>query len=494
MWRRFSTVFNPEARLRELKKHILRLYKHIHPDRLGRFPQERKVNEHSFQVLQSAIDRHFDRFQARANTPPEAPKSSKELIFYAHQVKSRHDCGTNELTKAVISLHESRLGHALASLFDELGLEPPPKSVLPVTGIDRDGVEFMSLRELVKYARQVEMESIQTRGQEAATAAQRAVDEEVLVTRLALQRSRGFTIVLGTGLPVKLERLFRRLNRTVRKLQEVDLRTVVIELDGGFHVEVNTNGSFPFVSLGACASEDTWIETLRSEEIRTAARASQRLVTELHGLEAALAGALGVRLVMHNIHLVDGADWESGSDVRQTKGNNLEALLSGTESLEAYRNLLQSFIKSIEKETVPMFVHEARSLALMFTDGHGFQIDLEQGVLRIGINDDQRKIAATLRAHGQYVSREYEMKKLHAEKEEKRLSNVRRSLGIPSLRRLQEVSDREWHTALTELRADASKLRGVLDGTPLVIGTRARMLTDTGEIEIPFDYRQWLPI
>ncbi|CAN8062966.1 unnamed protein product [Agarophyton chilense] len=492
MWRRFSTNINPGVRLRELKKHVFRLYKHIHPDRLGRFPEERKVNEQSFQVLKSAIDRHFDRAEAQSSVPPEAPKESHQLIFYAHRVDTGYQSDMKGLTKAIVSLHESRLGQALASLFKELGLDPPPESILPGAGIHFDSANFSSLTELVKHARRVEMESILHKNQDVANATQKAADE-VLVTRLALQRSKGLTIVLGTGLPAKLEKLFRRLSRIARQLQDVDLRTLVIELDGGFHVKVHTNGYFPFLVLGACASDETWLRTLKSEEIRSAVTASQGLVSELHDLETELARALGVRLVMHNITLIEGTDWKSLNDASRVKGQNLSALISGSKSLETYHSLLQSFVESIRKEYVPILVG-ARALALMFTEGHGFRIDTQQGVLQVGINDDQRTIAETLRAHGQDISREYEKKKEIAENEEKRLSCLRRTLGIPGLRRLEEVTDEDWNKVLSKLNADSRRLRGVLDGIPLVIGTQARMVVDTGEIEIPFDYDQWLPV
>lgn len=491
MLRTFSSVPNPHAKLRELKRHVLRLYKHIHPDRLGRFPRQRAVNENSFQILQSAIDRHFDRVEARVSTPPPAPQPAQQLTFFAHGSAEKENSDRHNLTKAVIHMHESRLGHALVSLFKELGLEPPPQNILPGTVADVEGMQFSSLRELIKHARQVEMELITKKNQATVNAVQRSIDDEVVVTRLALQRSRGVQIVLGTGLPVKLERLFRRLSRTIRTARNVDLSTSVIELDGGFEVELNTSGAFPFIKLGACASEESWLETLGSKQACTAAKAGQTFALQLREMEAALARTIGVRLVMHDFQLVQGGAWDSKE---QEETDNLDVHLNGSALLRRYQSVLRYCTSSSESDMGVVAIDGVGSLALMFTEGSSFHTDVEQGVLRVGIDDDIDKIMESLKTHGAYVNSMYERKRVHAQNEEKRLSVVRRALGIRSIRRTEEVSGRDWDTVLTKLQSDSSRLRKVFDGTAVVIGTQARLLVDSGEVEIPHDYDQWLPI
>lgn len=478
MWRALSGTASPGNNLRELKRHVLRLYKHIHPDRLGRYPHHRAVNESSFQVLQSAIERHFDRVEARTkNIPPQAPQSPQHLTFFATH--------TDGLKKAVVKFHESRLGHALHSLFEELGLDPPPAEVLP--GGRVQGVAFSSLTELVKHARHIAMMAIKR--QETVAKEAQAMDDEVVVTRLALQRSRGVRVTLGDGLPGegRLVHIFRRLVSILREIRGEDLSSLVVEFDGGFGTNLNTDGVFPWLSLGACASDESWKEVLQSAAVRAACDSSRSYMSGVQLLEAMAAKDLGVRLVMHDISLGDATE---GDAVMRSV---LDALVRGTKVLQVHRETLESLReKGVGGATVK--VPGVSSLVLMLSQTAGTQCDTEEGVLRIGLDQDADTILGILRNEGPRINQQYEQGRLAREAEQKKLTNVKRALGIDSLRRHDHIGDREWHEALSHMREDAGRLRGVLDGIPIVIGTEARILGDSGEIEIPFDFRRAMVI
>lgn len=463
--------------VRELKKHIHRLYKHIHPDKLGRFPEQRAVNEASLQVLQSALDRHFDRISAKiTNIPPQAPLPKQKLTFYVQaSFPSEGISDETSLKKADVAFQESNLAHSIHTLFQSLGLEPPPDSVLPPSGRRQAGaanIEFNSLSQLVRHARQMEMASVKQRHAESASSP--GLDDEVLVTRLALQRSRGISVVFGGGLPAaeKLTGLFRRLNSTLHGI-DVDLRPLVIELDGGFGVQFNDAGAQPWLLLGACASGDAWQDVLRSEQVRVACERCRAAAANLRLAESKAAKVLCVKLVMHNFG-------NSGHDT-------LDRLLRAGKEVALYEELLGRIRCGRTAKS------RAERIVVMVEAGDGVERDVDRGVLKVGMNGGAEGILAAVNEAGGRLNAEFEWEESKRVREMKRVRNVIRALGVGGLRR-GEVSDIEWGAALGHLREDAGRLRGVFDGMSVVVGRQARFLAESGEVEIPFDFYQSIQI
>ncbi|CDF40467.1 unnamed protein product [Chondrus crispus] len=494
-----TSAREPKDIIRELKRHVHRLYKHIHPDRLGQFPQHRKVNEASFQVLQSAIERHFDRVEARTrNIPPQAFQPPKELTFFAKakpkSSKGKHEQNVNDygLHKAVVPFHETNLGHALHSLFESLGLEPPPQNILPGRRpgpLGQEGQRFSSLTELIRHARRVIMSNVQRQQTGNPRTAESDLDDEMLVTRLALQRSRGLYVTLGAGLPpkAKLVVIFRRLARTLSEVRTKYLSNLVVEMDGGFDVTLNTEGAYPWMQLGACASTETWRDSLSSSEVVAACQKSNKHMTRLRELEARVAIKLGIKLVMHNINVLGIENDETKGEAGREDSNHerMERMLRASAALDSYEQLLLSLISS---EVESRQVREQVSVALMIDESDGVQCEAEQGVIRVGLSTGADAVLSALSSHGRGVHERFEQVRCERVAEEKRVANVKRAVGINSLRRAESVSTREWGEALAHMRADAGRLRGVLDGVPVVIGTQARVIVESGEVEVPHDF------
>lgn len=486
MWRRVLSTHasDPKKTIRELKRHVYRLYKHIHPDRLGRFPEHRAVNEASFQVLQAALERHFDRVEARTHDlPPRAHHAPQQLTFFAQPAADKGECRREtDLKKAVVRFHEANIGHGLHTLFRLLGLEPPPLSVLPGknarSGVD--GLEFSSLTQLVRHARRVISTNMETK-QAGSDEADSGLDDEMLVTRLKLQRSRGVVITLGAGLPgrEKLVLIFRRLAATMRQVGHVALDHLVVEIDGGFEVAFHTEGALPWITLGACASGDAWVRALSSEAVCRACEACRRRMERLRMLEAAAAKRLGVKMVLHNIRLVD----EGAGGCKDGTGGNLEKMVDGSEAMLRYERLLEA----LGDGRMGTRSTGTKSVVVMLEPGSGTSVDVSQGVVRMGLSCSEEDVVRTLAARGAETNRRFERLRMRQEEEVRRVGAVKRAVGIGGLRRGEGVSDREWDEAVARMLGDAGRLRGVFDGVCVVVGTRMRVLGD-GSVEVPFDF------
>lgn len=493
-WRSLSAkATDSSATIRELKRHVHRLYKHIHPDRFARSPEHRAVNEASFQVLQSALQRHFDRVEARVNVPPQAYQRPEQLTFFIHAAtlspSSKHQ-QNHKLKKAVVKFQESNLGSSLHDLFKSLEIDPPPVELLPGYGDINGGTQFTTLTDLIKHARHVITTNVKRRRSSDQTNSD--PDDEVLITKLALKRARGVHITLGEGLPPRNKQIliFRRLTRTLLTARSINLTNLIIELDGGFDVKLHTDGVYPWLVLGACATEGAWLQSLMSTEVDTAVEQSRQIMTGVQVLEAQTARMIGVRLVMHNISLLNVGDNDLGSDSPQTHCK-MEAMIRGSELLNVYRDKLRELLNEVATRER---VHDAAtgSVALMFEEGANVSSDCTRGVLRAGLLTPTATIMSWLYTMGPSLNTEYEQYRARREAEEELVSRVRRSLCIDSIRH-GEISDEQWRDGLVRLRKNARRLRGVLDGVPLVVGLRARLL-ETGEVEIPFDFDERLRV
>lgn len=493
-WRSLSTkVKDPTVTVRELKRHIHRLYKHIHPDRFARFPEHRAINEASFQVLQSALQRHFDRVGARVHSPPQAYQRPQRLTFFAHSAtlcpsaKHQHN---NGLKKAVIKFHEINLGRSIRDLFKSLGIEPPPTDLLPGYVDGDDSIRFTTLTDLIKHARRVITTNVKRQSPSGRPVSN--LEDELLITKLALKRARGVHIILGEGLPPKSKQvlIFRRLTQALLVARSMNLVNLVIELDGGFDVRLHTAGIYPWLVLGACASEDAWLDSLMSAEVAMAAEQSRQTLSELQTLEARAARILGVRLVMHNIALIDVDDTHENGNIARGH-RELEAMIHGSGLLDVYFDKLREVINEVAARSRSDDASTS-SIVLMLEEGTLISSDWTQGVVRVGLSTAATTLVSHLYTMGPTVNAEYEQHCARREAEERLVFNVRRALCIESLRR-GEVSDEQWRDGLGRLRKESGRLRGVLDGVGVVVGMRARLL-ETGEVEIPFDFDERLKI
>lgn len=445
------------AQARELKKYLHRLYQRVHPDRLGQFPEHRATNEKSFQDLQAALDRYHGEIQP-VRPPSGAPSA---LTFFVHAASRTAD---EPLQKASVALHNGNLAQALHELFQLVGLEPPPQSVLPrVQGAENDAgagnaPAFETLTALVKHARHAQMAAMRRRHDESMAAAESAMDDEALVTRLALQRSRGVTVRLGGGLPQghKLTLLFRRLAEQVAAASDVNMHSLVIEMDGGFDVSLNTQHMHPTLHLGACAPSSVWGGVLSSDGLAAACTASRAASAKLRELESRTANALGVKLVLYD---------------------------AATSPPDAYVTLLDSLMSLGDS----VYTQHVESIAIMLTPGTTASSDAIQGVLRTGVAMGPTSVLDYVRAHGPATNHAHVGLTTARTQETRRVHAITRSLRLANLRRGEDVSDRQWNRALDALRADRARLAAVLDGVAVVVGTRARVL-DTGEVEIPADF------
>lgn len=412
-------------------------------------------------MLQSALDRHFDRTEARNVSVPPQSMGAQELTFFAKRSEG--------LRKAVVSFHERRLGQVLHSLFEGLGLEPPPKDIL---GFTEGSKEFSSLTDLVRHARQVGMHSM--RKQEVVMKEASVVDDEMLITRLALQRSRGVNIVHGKGLPSKerLIDLYRRLNRVLGGMR-MNVNGLIVELNGGFDVKLNTMGVYPWVSLGGCANDACWRSVLHGIAVGAACEECQRRHSDISVLEAKVAKMVGVRLVMHDIRFFD------------MKRGDIEVLLDGSKELEKYYDILSGLSSKWTEKSI--HIKGVSSIAMMVSQGNDNECDLDRGVMRMSLSSGADRMLRFVEEHGCKVNEEYERRKRGLEYEERLVKNGKRALKIGSLRRGEGLDEGEWLEALRRLQRDARRMRGVLDGMDVVIGTKGR-IGENGEIEIPHDY------
>ena len=489
--------------VRELKRHVHRLYKHIHPDRLGQHPQERSINESSFQVLQSALERHFSRMdgsaQNQGSIPPPAPQKPQQLVFFS-QGKEKH------LKKAVVHFHESTLGKTLHSLFESLSLDPPPKHLLPGHSSPNQPIEFSSLTQLMRHARQVAMHTTSKRHSattqattSTSTNTNSDTEHEVIVTRLALQRSRGVSIALGTGLPVdgKLFGVYRRLVLALREIRDIDLSTLIIEFNGGFDVQLNDQGSQPWLSLGVCATADLWQTIFASEQLRLACEESRYKMEAIREAEALAAHALGVRLMMHDITLVEKERTADSNGI--TSG--LDTFLERSALMNEYEKLLKDIITKWRLNPEETHINNVKPLAVMITTGEtlydedgNFSSDLERGVLCVPLSASTGGVSYGLRKDGPRVAALYTQKAKHREMEKTLVSRIRTGLQLGGLRRANGLEDKLYISALHQLKRHGGKLKGIFDGAAIVIGTQARLLIDTDEVEIPHDFHTRMPI
>lgn len=451
MWRRvLSTKTNASY---HLKKHIHRLYQHIHPDKLACFPEQRLVNESSFQELQSALDRHFSGVENDDRTHGVLSHTSKShnLTFFA-----RRD-GGEELFKAVVPFHKRNLASVLHDLFSALHLDLPSLQTLSVLGCPEvtRKTRGTRLQDLVEEVRRAGMSN------PATTSTQQSAvknTNEAEVIRLGLQRAFGVRIVFGNGLPVNVDSIMRRMARSLPSGSGLDIAPSVIFIDGGCDNSVVTTGWVPKIHLGACATDTTWKATLLADTVAYACREARERERCLRNDEREAARVLGVRMVLCEAGGVEGDEY----------------------LLRRYANMVKQVI------TLGAKCHGVSSIAVMVTKQAGTGVDVNQGLVRVGLEEEGMGMVTALE-NAQWVSRAFETAQKQRAAEERLVIEVRKAIGAKRIRKAEGLGGHEWEIGLRRLRATASRLRNVLSGVSVAIGVQARVL-ENGEIEIPFDF------
>lgn len=440
--------------IRELKRHIHRLYKHIHPDRLTGFPEQRVINEASFQVLQSALDRHFNPSEATTTT---SSTPSTKLTFFA-----RTDNYTG-LSKAVITFHESRLASALQDIFAGLGLDPPPQDLLLSLVPTHVRHSLPRLRDLVERARR-------SRSFQSDTYTAQTLDDAT-VSRLTTQRACGIHLNICNSVPVHAQAAAAKRVRDVLTSSAVDTRGIEVTVDGGASTTIISNRWTPHVTLGILASKRRWHDTLTSAAFNAVCTEARNHRSALREAEKSAASALGVRLVL------------CSTDVHGEVDDKL---------LVAYARVIEDISANGKEFGGNGFESWRSSLAVMISAGSKVEMDVENGLLHVGVDlgaNGVDKIVGSCK----WVSKAFEERRDKKEADWKMVEDTRRMIGAARLGRHDELTQTEWEDGLRALRRRAGVLRDMLSGVSVLIGVRPRV-NEKGEVEIPYNFEKQVEI
>lgn len=459
-YRLFSSSANPPhstVSTRDVKRHIHRLYQRIHPDRLSNFPKERIINETSFQVLQSALDRYFDA----TDTPPAASKApSTKLTFFA-----RSD-SVEGLCKAVVTFHEHSLSTVIQDLFEGLGLEPPPHHVLSALGpLKRPKTSHLKLRDLVELARQAEATSNVER------VAQKL--DDATVSRLSTQRACGIRLNLCRSIPSHARAAAAKRVRDLLTSASVDCTGAEVTVDGGADTLIAPGHWVPRLILGILASQARWVDTVTSSAFENACTEARNYRYSLRKTEKSAAAALGVRLILC------AAD---------DHGETNDALLN------AYADAMSKISAAATEHEIERLSRSWRAaLAVMVNEGDGVDVDVEAGLLHVGVGLGAEGIVEAV-AGSQQLGQAVEERRQRKAAEEKLITDTRRLIRAARLNRQSGLPQAAWEDALLALQRKAGVLRDVISGVSVVVGVRSRVI-GRGEIEIPYNFeQQWVDL
>jgi hypothetical protein len=477
-----------------LSRHLSRLWLKIHPDLFSQHPKEQAVNEQSFKSLQEALtaaesDSHDDGKAQRSFGPNSSPPT--KLSFYF-----RGEDSSRKLAKTSVVLRHGEVATAIVQLFNSLSLEPPPRNVLPSspTGLTGTGSGYgprwasasVTLTSIVREARFAGMDSMQVQ-QDGGVAAARAAEwaqSDSNRLRLVLQRTRGVSIQLGSGLPRRGGRIIGmdRLAAALRRCPTANIAGLRVVIDGGFDTRLHSSRAE--LVLGVCATDSEWGAALGSGAV-SAAAAERRA---LGASERDAAKALGVSYVLFRW----GADDEDDDTAQR--------------NYVAYRQFLahalgQGGVKSALRRPVIDGV-ESLSLVLVGSVSEGIstasrtsncvlESNVVEGVLYVDVHAPWQSIVATVSTRGSSIVAEHDTLRAKARAEDQFVWRVRRALRIDSLRRADDVSDSQWRHALNDLLADAGRIGGIMDRSKIVVGTKS-CLTDSGEVQIAWNFRETL--
>lgn len=476
-----------------LSRHLSRLWLKIHPDLFSQHPKEQAVNEQSFKALQEALTISETDGIEGGQRPPGRPDFSKgtTLSFYF-----RGDARQTRLEKTSVTLRHGHLGDALVALFTSLSLEPPPSSVLPESGTahasrsrypgrsSRKGNATVTLTSLVQEARMAGMAAMQAKQDGSSDAVSRAAEwaqQDSHMLRLVLQRTRGVSISLGSGLPrrggnkVGIDRLAAAL----RRCGDEDLAGLRLVVDGGFDTTLHSLRAQ--LVLGICTTDARWDGALSSPATRAAAAARRALAAR----ERDAAKALGLAHILFRPHADGGGDVDD--DVAQADHAAYTAFLS----------------HACAVDTSPVSAAAATGLSLVLEGAPAagdrqpgdavLSADAAEGVLVVDARAPPAAVARAVCEVGVRVAADHAARRAAAAAEDARVRRVARALRVDALRRADGVSDAQWARALGDLLADAGRLGGVLDRSRVAVGARSR-LADDGEVVLAWNFRDTLPL
>lgn len=493
--RRFASVSGNKGKLDQgtgLRRHLARLWLKVHPDLFSQHPKEQSVNEHSFKLLQEALRANEAASNGRQDLrdPPLWTKPV-ELSFFYHSQESK-------LKKTSVTLHRHNLGFALSSLFESLSLPPPPRSVLPRSAVStfaaedggRQGPRAITLTEIVRQAREAGMKSMWAQGKSGEAAARSAewTKRDSDVRRLVLQRLRGVTILAGSGLPNRGDVVtgVDRLGEVLRRSQDVELAGLRIVIDGGLDVKLNSARAT--LNLGIYATDALWEEALRSDACISAA-AERRALGKLER-DAAKAAGLAHILFQDSVEgdtevvSVDRGDCAEAAQVDYLAYKALLTELSDLKSfiLPSASNLSLILVGSSGQET-PNAADDVIESS-----------DDAEGVLRVHVRASLSQLFEALRVTGENVAARNRIVRDREEAERTRVWRVARALRIDSLRRGDGITQLQWSQGLDDLIADAGRLGGILDRSAVVIGTESRLISETGEVQLAWNFKKHLKL
>lgn len=455
-YRVFSSAVNSansSITSRDVKRHIHRLYQHIHPDRLASFPKEQNINETSFQVLQSALDRYFQPVKTPAAATSAPPT---KLTFYARSDNAKGLC------KAVVTFHDHSLATVLKELFTGLGLEPPPHNILSAIGpLPRPQTSQFRLRDLVERARQV-------RATVTTEHASQQLDD-VSVSRLTTQRACGIRLNLCNSVPFNARAMAAKRVRDALASSSIDSTGIEVTVDGGADTLVAPGRWAPRLTLGILASQTRWLDTVNSSTFEKVCIEARDCRLTLQEAEKSAAAALGVRIVL------------CATDVHGEVSDTL---------LDAYADALSQISRAATNGEIKNPHGSWRAaLAVMVNEGDAVDVDVETGLLHVGVALGANGIIEAV-AGSQQLAQTAEVRRQKKAAEAKLITDTRRLIRAARLHRQNGLPQAAWEDGLRALQRKAGVLREVISGVSVVVGMRGRVL-GRGKIEIPYNFEKW---
>lgn len=477
-----SQQHDQERARQQVKKHVRRLYQHIHPDRLAQHPKQRSINESSFQILQSALDTHLKPWSPTNNNNSSRHSHSQtscELTFFANKSD-----GTNGLIKAHVIFQETRLASVLLDLFKKFGLKDAPSAstlstVFPSSSAPT-AASSNDLGTLIDLARKQRNPFAST----TSTAGASVNETQILLH--GLQRRYGVNVQLEDGY-VKSRALIvlRRLASVLTSLEENGdsiIRAASIHIDGersaGTIVSYGDDSLVPVVRLGAMGADSEWLSALECRQVVEGCEKARVKLQRLHGLQVRAAWTVGVRLMASEVSVLEAKDRREVGFILQ-----YEKLLSEL--------LVASPMEEDVTEDVTRVTSMRNRIAIMITKSKPeMEMDENQGMIRVCVDSGVEGIRKAV-GSAEAMSMAQRFQRLCATREaDRRLTeSVRRELGLQRLRRVEGVlSDAQWRDGLFRLRRRRSDLKRIMAGVSVSIGLHTRLLNG-GDIEVAHDFQ-----
>lgn len=480
----FQRSFSTQLKTPGLSFYLKRLYRKIHPDVLHQYPRERAVNEESFKRLQSALEevRHSTAVQPLFNAKDLAQPPSP-LHFYYECDNAASQPSTPQIKKSTVVLRKDNIGITLSDLFHSLSLGPFPVHLTRGTGLqdaairhgrmDGGNSDVASLRSLFDRARfLVHRSSKSSRRGTGIDSHSGCIQDDMRLAVLALQRSRGVIIDIGNGLPRKggAAVAVNRLSVALQRCLHVNFEGLRIYIDGGFEASLHSP-SFT-VTLGICASDNVWDRVLQSKAVLMTASERRQLAHD----EQLAAKIIGIDHILYH-GVCEGRDSAMEYDYK------------------AYRGILDDLLTAKRKIKAG---NTSGLSVIIFGDSSGTTANAEveqndeEGILRVGVSIGCAGLMQLIESIGPEIAAGHRRHRAKREASEFSVRYVCRALRLDGLRKDEGISEMEWQHGLNGLLEDAERLRGVSERSHVVIG-RVACVLDSGEVQIPWNYRDIVP-